>query len=368
MLFNTLVFASVAASSISPAEPTAFVMSIDSKGRAACSGPTTQQLFMIQNHRERHENELGLDLDYVLDSYRDRSIVLKYSGVPDRAKDAIRTAVNIWDNYLEIPVTFTLKFYWEDFGERESLAFAKSVYDEDEEEGSFACFDHIDDGCVPNTLGNQLADRRIIGQTDSDPEYEIHINEDSEWYLGIDGKPDEDEFDLVNILLHEIGHALGFVSTFAVDHDEETGEFWESENGYFFYYDQFVWSRDDDELMDLESPSDDLYDSLTGHKLFWGHSGMKNSRGESLMSVRENGGPVMVWSPPDEDTGTRVSHLDYDAFPAFHRDSLMNPYAYMGEATHTIGPVTLGILYDMGWELKERAVDWSDVLRCLEGR
>ena len=346
----------------------AFVMTLDSQDRAVCSGPTVDQRDMIRIHHERHQEELDLDVDYLLDSYRERALVLKFSGVPTRAKDAIRAAVNIWDEHLFIPVTFTLKFYWEDFEERESLAFARGGYDEDEEEGWLVCFKHLDDGCVPTTLGNQLANERIIGKTDPDPEFEIHINEDADWYLGVDGNPGEDEFDLVTVLLHEIGHALGFSASFSVDHDEETGEFWEWESDdYFVYYDQFVWNRGDGDLMDLENPSDDLYGALTGHKLFWGHFRMKNSRGEALMSVRENGGPVMVWSSPDEDTGSRVSHLDFDAFPAFHRDGLMNPYASRGAANHKIGPVTLGMLYDLGWELRERTINAMDVMRCLEG-
>ncbi len=230
--------------------------------------------------------------------------------------------------------------------------------DEDESEGSWWCWESIDWGCIPNTLGNQRVGYRLIGQYDPDPEFEIHINEDKNWHLGVNGNPGRDEFDLVSTILHEIGHAVGFSSGFSVDHDEETGRSIWADEIYSMYYGQFVWSRFEGDLLDLPSPSEDLYDALTGNRLFWGRSGMENWHGESLLSVRRNGGPVMLWAAAatttlDSGRVSAGSHLDPDVFPrTTHRDGLMAPYTLRGQANHRIGPVTLGMLYDLGWTLK----------------
>lgn len=369
MVLPKIVLSAVAAASSPATELPTFIMSVDDLGRALCAGPNADQRLMILDHRNLHKGELDLDFDYLLDSYRDRPIILKYSGVPTQAKNAIQAAVNIWASKLLITTTFTLKFYWENLDEDDDwLAYAVASYDEDEEEVSFWCLDSLDDGCVPTTLANQIAGRRLMGTGDSDPDFEIHINKGEDWYYGLDGNPGDDEFDLVTVVLHELGHAFGFYDSFTIDHDEETAEFFDS-GDLFYVYDRYIWTWKDEEVMDLENDSEEIYEALTGEKLLWGGwREMKNTRGESMRSVRENGGPIMLWASSDPEKGGRVAHLDADAFPELNREGLMSPYQSMGSAKHNIGPVTLGMLYDMGWELKEQSLELADILRCLEGR
>ena len=253
----------------------AFIMTVDERGRSACSAPNLQQRTELQALREFHEVGLDLDVDFVLDSYRSRAITLKYSRVPSDAKDAIRAAVNIWEDHLLIPEGFTLKFFWDDF---EGLAYAKPSWDEDEE---------------------------------------------AEYYK-----------------------------------DDDTS----------FMYDRFIWNWEDGDLLEMRNGSGKVYDAVTGSKLFWGAPWMENSRGERMKSVEAHGGWIMLQADPNPEFGGRVSHLDPDAFPYYHRDGIMRPYGRRGGSNHKIGPVTLGMLYDIGWELKDQVLELQDVLRCLEGR
>ena len=358
IILPLLAVAAAVAASMTPIDPPAFVMSIDETGRAVCSGPNDQQEIMLWDHLERHREEdaLGLDFDYLVDS--SETVTLKFQGVPRAARDAIWHAMDIWYEALEITVPFTLTFYWEEFQEQDGdikpLGFARGHWDEEEKEGSFGCYEFLDWGCLPKTLGNQLAEFRLNGENDPDPEYEIHLNEDANFHTGLNGRPGRYEYDLVTLVLHELGHAFGFSSSFIPDHDTKTGKSVFTDPKYTMYYDHFAWSRDEGDLVDLLSPSRDIYDALTGNRLFWGRSQMENLHEEPLLSMERNRGPVMLWaiSTTTSRPGQVVSHLDEYEFSDSHQDSLMSPFISPGRAKHRLGPVTLGMLYDLGWDLK----------------
>lgn len=367
MIFSLSVLAVAAVVSPQIADSSAFVVTIDSEGRAVCAGPTPDDLDMIQDHSERHFREIELDteIDYLVDS--SGVVTLKFGrGVPRSVRNAAWKAMDLWFDKLKITVSFTLAVYWEEMEEDQSdtLAFAKGHWDEDEKEGSWSCSPRIDWGCRPDTLANQQAGRRLIGEYDPDPDYEIHINKEINWYLGVDGNPDRYEFDLVTTLLHELGHAMGFASGFSVNHEEKTGRAAWDTSQYSMYYDHFVWSRDQGDLLDLRSPSNDIYDAVTSNRLFWGHRNIKNWHEEPLLSIERNGGSVMLWATSATTAlpGSLVSHLDADAFPPSHQDGLMSPYGDRGRSNHRIGPVTLGMLYDLGWDLRgfQRSVSGDD--------
>lgn len=361
MLFPLALAAALSTTTVPPSDSPIFLMTVDETGRAVCSGPTEQQAIMIWDHLERirEEEALGLDLDYLIDS--SDTVTLKFRGVPRAARDAIWYAMDRWYEQLEITIPFTLTIYWEELEEDDDgvapLGFVRGVWDEEEKEGSWACSERIDWGCHPKTLANQIAGRRLNGTYDSDPEFEIHFNSEATWHTGINGRPGTHEYDLITVTLHEIGHALGFNSGFSINHDRRTGAAaWEGEK-WSVYFDQFIWSRGEGELLDLNS-SRDLYDALTGNLLYWSRNGMKNWRGETLLSVERNRGAVKMWGSKMTAWGTLVgsgsiaAHMDARVFPNTHIDGLMNPYRDRGQTNRRIGPVTLGMLYDLGWDLK----------------
>ena len=103
------------------------------------------------------------------------------------------------------------------------------------------------------------------------------MSDSEDWYYGLDGNPGEDQFDFVSVVLHEIGHGLGFFASFR---DEEDGTF-----GYGFElrgrdtgerfpvrFERFIWDTDSNRLVDESSysnPSSELVEAITGIKLFW---------------------------------------------------------------------------------------------------
>lgn len=322
------------------------VMSVDEEGRAVCGGPTEETASIILDHLERHHRD-SLGLDYIVDS--SDTVTLKFHSVPPDVQETIREAMNLWFKKLVVDVPFTLAFYWEDVsrqgGRFAPLGFISGFYDRQEEEGSWECDDKY---CVPKTLANQIAGCRLHGEFDPDPEFEIHINSNYPFYLGLDGQPGEDEFDLVSVVLHELGHAFGFATGFHTQSRDNTGT--NTFGDRATYYDSFIWSPYAGDLVDLPRPSRELYDILKGDDVFWGRRDSENYHGERLASFDRNGGPVKLSAR--RQFRDLLNHLDPGAFPASHPDSLMNPSLGRGDSER-IGPVTLGMLYDLGWQLKE---------------
>ena len=51
------------------------------------------------------------------------------------------------------------------------------------------------------------------------------MSSSEDWYFGLDGRPGEDQFDFVSVVLHEIGHGLGFYDSFKIDESTEEAEY-----------------------------------------------------------------------------------------------------------------------------------------------
>ena len=59
----------------------------------------------------------------------------------------------------------------------------------------------------PVALANQLANTDVNTST---VEIQARFNANQAWYRGVDGKVPVNQFDLVTVVLHEMGHGLGF--------------------------------------------------------------------------------------------------------------------------------------------------------------
>ena len=99
----------------------------------------------------------------------------------------------------------------------------------------------------PSPLANKLAGSDLDpGQADISANFDSGTN----WYYGLDGNTPFSQFDLVSVVLHEIGHGLGFAGTAFVGTDL---------NGYILngslphVYDGFVWTGNSIPILDLGS-------------------------------------------------------------------------------------------------------------------
>ena len=350
MTFPALILAAVAASSPLTVH---HVMRADGD-RIICTGATPLEIeeieFRSQQRKLRREG-----VSYVLDTYRERDITVDFDGdFPEEAKNAVIAAANIWDSHLliEVPIEIEATYFEPEEDDTSSWLARASVTFTQSSNGYWA----------PRSLANQMTG---YDKSRGDPEFSIEIKSQDNWHFGVDANVPDTGIDLVSVVLHEIGHALGITSSFYKPEDFDEDDPSLGLSGRSIIFDWFLWTWAQGWLGNEEevpNPSHELWEAATGHYLFWGGNGWTSPRGEPLRSVKAHGGSIMLWAP-SEFTASSVSHLHPYAYPT----AVMTPAAVYGRRK-TIHPVTLGMLYDMGWELKERAVDPLDVLRCLEGR
>lgn len=341
---------------------------IDPDGRIVCSGIGPGEDESL-SYLRRPDPDLDTRLTY--SASEDGGIRLQFSRVPAQAQEAVVFAASVWERYLVIDVPFTLRFNWKylgtprDFGPG-PLAWVRSQW-ETGPDGSFSRVpENVGHFIFPNTLARQLLGYEV----GADPSFEIDLNLGYAWYFGTDGKAPEDQLDLVSTVLHEIGHALGFLSGTALYYDKQSARLG-TIDGYTMYFDEFVWWWHDDGKGELRfqvsSDRRRLFQVYTEGMVMWGHrkrTGTTNKRSDEYsMTGLVNGGPVALHTSAKKYTGS--SHVSQALFGNTPNDHIMSPYGFQRKSRnkeYSIGPVTLAMLYDLGWQLKPRSPNQASCL------
>lgn len=191
----------------------------------------------------------------------------------------------------------------------------------------------------------------IVGQN-NDVEFDIVVNINcafSDWYFGEDANPPQDQIDFVTVLLHEIGHGIGFIGSMRADEDVAVAQwgFGDSDDALSpIIYDRFVEDGRNTSVLNenvYPNESEVLYEAVTGRfeGLFFDGMDANNVNFDT---------PVRLYAPFPWQGGSSYSHVDEETFRNTE-NSLMRPRLDRQFAIHTPGPVTCGMLSDMGWPL-----------------
>lgn len=194
---------------------------------------------------------------------------------------------------------------------------------------------------------------------DLDFDIVININcEFSDWYFGQDSNPPPNFIDFVTVVLHEIGHGIGFIGSMTADAADIGVASWGFGNSNDvsqpIIYDLFTEDGENISLINemvYPNSSEVLYDALTGS--FGGvfFDGID-------ANVVNFGSPIKLYSPLPWQSGSSYSHLDLDTFGDIDNpNALMRPELDRQFAMHTPGPVMCGMLSDMGWPLGQNCYD-----------
>jgi len=159
----------------------------------------------------------------------------------------------------------------------------------------------------------------------------------------------------VTVVLHEIGHGIGFIGSMAGDEDVGIAEWgFQTSDGDNdpIIYDRFTEDGESVSLINenvYASPSSSLYDALVGEFDGVFFDGID-------ANIVNFGAPVRLYSPFPWQGGSSYSHLDQDTF-GDSENALMRPALDRQFSIHTPGPVMCGMLSDMGWPLGQNCFE-----------
>ena len=310
------------------------IRSTDGNG-LSCGLATQEEMMRIREAIDRMSPRTAPSGKYVL-APPAANISVNYTGFTPEAQAAFQRAVDIWSSLLIATVPIEIEANFTTFEEEDTLGAARP--------STAFCSTTV---CTPVGLVNQLVDE---DRKPDDPDILVTISSSKDWYFGLDGQPGEDQFDFVSVVLHEIGHGLGFSDSFKIDESTGEAEYGLGDDNIPMVFDHFILDKKFDQLVDEDeytNPSTELTDAVTGITLFWAGS----------KTLTANGGfyPVLLWAP-EEYSGSSVAHLDLYAYPHGTSNTLMNPRQPRGNASHEPGSLMLAMLDDMGWTIRDQTL------------
>jgi len=267
-------------------------------------------------------------------SEKKAEIIVDYSLFPQNAKEAFDYAVSIWAHLIDSDVPIYIQANWRSLGQN-TLGSAGPT-------GYYTNFENIPhkNRFYPVAIAEKITKTEITGP--SSPDISANFNEDINWYFGTDGNTPDSLYDFVTVVLHEITHGLGFTGFFFVSDD--LGNYGYEEIGEAAAFDLLVVKNNGDELVDtsvFEILSTELNDALVSGSLY----------ANSPSAIIQNNNYIpRLYSPLTWDDGSSIYHLNDATYPSSSPNALMTHAIGKAEANHNPGPITNGIMADIGWK------------------
>ena len=255
------------------------------------------------------------------------TFIVDYVGFSPQAQRAFQYAVDIWASIIDSPVPIRVSAIWTSLpnqvlGQASAFDFRARVNGAQKANSFYAI-----------ALAEKISRREI--NPSNEPDIEAEFNSDQSWYYGTDAKPGTGQFDLVTIVLHELGHGLGFTSFYGIPDGGTNASLAQQLPAVF---DNFVTNGQDQLLLTTPTIFNDaaaLNRALTGNDIFF--------TGPTTQKAK-------LYAPRTFSDASSISHLDEDTYRQGDPNSLMSPTANRAEAIHDPGPLVKSMFTDMEWK------------------
>ncbi len=154
------------------------------------------------------------------------------------------------------------------------------------------------------------------------------------WHFGTGSSTPTNKISFTSVVLHELGHGLGFLGSMRVN--GSIGVYGYS--GSPMIYDRFTENGGGTPLLSYSNNSTALRNQLTSNNIFFDSTGGNFANG---------GSRVPIYAPSTWNQGSSYSHLGESFNPTPH--ALMTYSIAQGETIHNPGSVTLCMFAEMGW-------------------
>jgi len=294
----------------------------------------------------------------MLCTYAQSTFVVTTNGTTPEIDAAIDYATDIWSQYLTSTVPIKVEISFEAFGpgllgtglpnHRQNFTNAP-----------------MSDVWYPTSLANAFAGTEV-----NPGEVDMHLffNSDINWYYETDGNPSSSQFDFVSVLLHEVVHGLGGVSLVYRENGigcngcipvadlglpDPSFEWPNSFEGHPSAWDLFLVDGNGSHLIDtlvFPDQSTTLGDALVSNDIYFSGSNA---------IFANNGNQPKIYAPATYAYGSSINHFDENSYPPSSGNALFTPFSSGNEVNHLPGPMLLGALMDIGWniELNRQYVD-----------
>jgi uncharacterized repeat protein (TIGR01451 family) len=175
-----------------------------------------------------------------------------------------------------------------------------------------------------------------------------------QWYYGLDEKAPSGTIDLLDVVLHEFCHGLGFISTVSLSTGGRL-------NGF---NDTFMLNLEDHssgKLYPNMTDAERLAASINTGNLHWVGTNVV-AASTLLSSGRNSAGHVLMYAPNPSEAGSSVSHFDTSLTP----NELMEPFINSTEDRR----LTTELLRDVGWTVLPAVTTGGQTIiaeSCLNG-
>lgn len=251
-----------------------------------------------------------------------------YVGFDPQSMAAFQHAVDIWESLIESPVKIKVKAYWRPLG---STVLGSATW--------ATAFANFANAPKLNTFYPVAMAEKIAGTDLNHPDSTdiiANFSSQTNWYTGINGATPSSQYDLVSVVLHELGHGLGFTDSYTVSGGQGTVGV---QGSVPIIYDVWLENNGGENLFQtFTSPSAALATQLTSNNVYF-----------NSPSLIPFGGRARVYAPTPYNGGSSIAHLNESTYTSGNANSLMTPQIGMAEAMHDPGPITLNMFGDMGW-------------------
>lgn len=278
---------------------------------------------------------------------------------PQAAQDAFTYAVGLWEPAIASAVPIEIEAHWTDrggcSGSRFTLGSAGARKIWRGFTGAPVADTWYADALADALFGSDIA----TAVSDPGPDIIARFNKACDdpgidrWYFGTDGNTPAGQLDFVSVVLHEIGHGLGFTGSARMDDGAGTAECGGTaghgcllNDGFPYAYDRLVEEGNGVDLLTYTNNSAALGTALLGGStpeggLFFDAPAANAANGNAR---------VRLYTPDPWEGGSSYAHLDEATFNGTTQ-ALMTPTMNTAEAVHQIGAVTCGMFADMGWTI-----------------
>ncbi|MGC2063325.1 MAG: PKD domain-containing protein [Thermodesulfovibrionales bacterium] len=254
---------------------------------------------------------------------------------PAAAQAAFDYAVSIWATQISSSVPVVIEACW-------ASSFTGNILGHGGATGNY--YGNMGmpfvDTFYPVALINAVRGNDLMNGAEA--EIAVAFNMNYSWYYGTDGNTPSGKIDFVSVVLHEIGHGLGFSGTMRISSGLGSWGWGVSKPGI---YDRFTENGAGQGLINtgiFSNSSAVLAAQLTGGSIYF------DGQNANAANTANGQGPVKLYAPASWSSGSSYAHLDYDTYR--NTENALMVYAIPSQtARHSPGPVMLCLLKDIGW-------------------